>query len=197
MHGQLLTVILVAIVLGADAFSLSLGMGIKGVSQRYEKRFSALVAVFHVLMPLLGLSLGMVAGKFLGIWAGRVGAIVLAYIGLQMLIKAYREMKPQTFAFAEAHEFLRKDPPPKHQKEEWMSLLLLTISVSIDALTVGFSLGTIKAPLLLTVLIMGLVAGSMTMLGFKGGKLFGRMVGSYSQAAGGLVLIGLAIKMAF
>jgi putative Mn2+ efflux pump MntP len=37
----------------------------------------------------------------------------------------------------------------------------------------------------------------MTMLGFKGGKLFSRVIGSYSQAIGGLVLLALAIKMAF
>lgn len=194
MQGQLWTVILVAIVLGADAFSLSMGMGLRGVPVRYEKRFSALVGVFHILMPLLGLSLGMVAGKFLGIWAGRIGALVLAYIGLQMLWKAYGEIRPQAYKFAEAKKTFTDTPAPR---DEWISLLLLTVSVSIDALTVGFSLGTIKTPILLTVLIMGVVAGSMTMLGFKGGKLFSRLVGSYSQAVGGLVLLGLAAKMAF
>lgn len=197
MQGQLLTVLLVAVVLGMDAFSLALGMGIKGVSKRYERRFTALVAVFHVVMPLLGLSLGMAVGKLLGIWAGRIGAIILAYIGLQMIIKAYREMKPRAFAFKEAREHFSREAPAQSAREEWIRLLLLTVSVSIDALTVGFSLGTMQAPLLLTVIIMGGVAGSMTMFGFKSGKLFSRVAGSYSQAAGGLVLIGLAVKMAF
>lgn len=197
MSGQLLTVLLVAVVLGMDAFSLALGMGIKGVSQRYERRFTALVTVFHVLMPLLGLALGMAAGKLLGIWAGRIGAIILAYIGLQMVIKAYQEIKPRAFDFKEAREHLRREAPVQSAREEWISLLLLTVSVSIDALTVGFSLGTVQAPLLLTVIIIGGVAGIMTMFGFRGGQLFSRMAGSYSQAVGGLVLIGLAIKMAF
>ncbi len=195
MQGQLLTIILVAIVLGADAFSLSMGMGIKGVSRRYEQRFSVMVGIFHVLMPLLGLSLGLAAGKFLGIWAGRIGAVVLAFIGVEMLRKAYQEIRPQSVLFSKARASLMEDKLKIN--DEWISLVLLTISVSIDALTVGFSLGTVQAPILLTVLIMGLVAGSMTMLGFKGGKLFSRMVGSYSQAAGGLVLLLLAVKMAF
>ena len=195
MQGELLTVLLIAIVLGADSFSLSMGMGLKGVSRRYEIRFSSMVALFHVLMPLVGLSLGMVAGKYLGVWAGRAGAVVLAYIGLEMLWKAYCEIRPRTIAFKEARGFFSQGRLDINGG--WISLLLLTTSVSIDALTVGFSLGTIKAPILTTVLIIGLIAGSMTMLGFKGGKIFSRMVGSYSQAFGGLVLVALAIKMAF
>ena len=195
MQGELSTVILVAVVLGADAFSLSMGMGLKGVSRRYELRFALLVTLFHVLMPLLGLSLGMAAGNYLGVWAGRIGAVILAYIGLEMLWKAYQELKPRLIAFSEARKLLSESSLDTN--EAWPSLLLLTTSVSIDALTVGFSLETIKVPVLTTVLIIGLVAGCMTMLGFKGGKIFSRVAGSYSQAAGGLVLTALAIKMAF
>lgn len=193
MQGELLTVLLVAIVLGADAFSLSMGMGLKGVSRRYEIRFSSLVALFHVLMPLVGLSLGVLAGKYWGAWAGRAGAVVLAYIGLEMLWKAYGEIRPRSFAFSHARKLLNQEN--KDINEGWTSLLLPTISVSIDALTVGFSLGTIKAPVLTTISILGLIAGSMTMLGFKAGKIFSRLIGSYSQAVGGLVLVALAIKM--
>jgi len=195
MNGQFWTIVLVAIVLGADAFSLSMGMGIRGVRRCYELRFSSLVAVFHVLMPLLGLSLGLAAGKVLGVWAGRVGAVVLAYIGLDMLWKAYRELKPQVTSFSAAKASLAANKA--NSNDSWVSMLVLTVSVSIDALTVGFSLGTIKAPILFTVIIMGLVAGTMTMLGFRGGRIFSRAIGSYSQAVGGLVLLGLAFKMAF
>lgn len=195
MQGELLTVLLVAVVLGADAFSLSMGMGLRGVSRRYEIRFSSMVALFHVLMPLLGLSIGMAAGKYLGIWAGRIGAVVLAYIGIEMLMKAWREIKPHSIPFKEARGSLGQGR--NDAGDSWASLMLLTVSVSIDALTVGFSLGTIKAPILTTVLIMGAVAGTMTMLGFKGGKIFSRIVGSYSQGIGGLVLLALAVKMAF
>lgn len=194
MQGGLLTVLLVAIVLGADAFSLSMGMGLKGVSRRYEIRFSSLVALFHVLMPLLGLNLGLLAGKYWGSWAGRAGAVVLAYIGLEMLWKAYCELRPRSFVLSQARKILTKENT--NINEGWISLLLPTISVSIDALTVGFSLGTIKAPVLTTISILGLIAGSMTMVGFKAGKIFSRLIGSYSQAIGGLVLVALAIKMA-
>lgn len=76
MQGEFWTIILVAIVLGADAFSLSMGMGIRGVTRRYELRFSALVGLFHVLMPLLGLSLGLVVANC---WASGQDGSALSY----------------------------------------------------------------------------------------------------------------------
>ncbi|MEN6460202.1 MAG: manganese efflux pump [Syntrophomonas sp.] len=195
MYDQLITIILVAIVLGADAFSLSLGMGIKGVSRSYELRFAGMVGISHILMPLLGLGLGLAAGKFLGIWAARLGAVVLTYIGADMILKGYRSIRPQVLKFSEAREVMEEDVIST--EGGWLSLLILTISVSIDALTVGFSLGTVKMPLFITVLITGVVAGSMTLLGFRGGKIFSRLVGSYAQIFGGIILVALALKMVF
>lgn len=192
MLEQLLTVILVSIVLGADAFSLSMGMGLRGVSASYEKRFSLMVGVFHIFMPLIGLNLGLVAGKFLGIWAGRLGAIVLLYIGTDMLLKSYKETRPRSYKFAEGRKLFAK---PEKRNAEWINLVLLSTTVSIDALTVGFSLGTLQMPVVYTVVIMGSTAGTMTFMGFKGGRLFNRAIGSYAKLLGGVVLLGLALKM--
>ncbi|MDD3364493.1 MAG: manganese efflux pump [Syntrophomonas sp.] len=195
MIEQLVTIMLVAIVLGADSFSLAMGMGLRGVSRSYELKFSGMVCIFHILMPLIGLNLGIVTGNLLGIWAGRLGAVVLAYIGGDMLWKAYCEIKPQAFRFSQGKQQLTSQVK---LAEGWLSLMMLTTSVSIDALTVGFSLGTlIQTPLFYTVVIIGLVAGAMTLLGFKGGKLFSAVIGSYAQMLGGLVLLLLAVKMAF
>ncbi len=195
MIEQLVTILLVAVVLGADSFSLAMGIGLKGVTRSYELKFAALVGIFHVLMPLIGLTLGIVTGELLGVWAGRVGAVVLAYIGGDMLWKAYRETRPQSFSLGQGRQLLSGQPP---SSEGWVNLAVLTLSVSIDALTVGFSLGTLtQVPVLYTILIIGLVAGVMTLGGFKGGKLFSRIVGSYAQMVGGVVLLFLAAKMAF
>ena len=185
----------VAIVLGADSFSLAMGMGLKGVNRSYELKFASMVGIFHILMPLIGLNLGIVTGNLLGVWAGRLGAAVLAYIGGDMLWKAYCETRPQALQFSEGKQQLASQ---MKLAEGWLNLTMLTTSVSIDALTVGFSLGTLtQSPVFYTVVIIGLTAGAMTLLGFKGGKLFSRMVGSYAQMLGGLVLLLLAAKMAF
>ena len=195
MFEQFTTVILVAIVLGADSFSLAMGMGLKGVSRSYEMKFSAMVGVFHILMPLIGLTLGMVAGNFLGIWAGRLGALVLAYLGFDMIWKGYGALRPKYFKFNQAQERVE---PENQFANGWLNLILLTTSVSIDALTVGFSLGTIfTIPIFYPVLVIGLTAGIMTLAGFLGGKIFNQLIGTYATMAGGIILISLAVKMFF
>ena len=72
---------------------------------------------------------------------------------------------------------------------------MLAVSVSIDALTVGFGLGTLRVPILLTVVIMGATAAVMTIAGFIGGRIFSRLVGSYAQIIGGMILLGLAVRL--
>ncbi len=192
---QLLTIILVAVVLGLDAFSLSLGLGLQGRSRGYGLKFSAIVGVFHIIMPLVGLNLGLAAGKFLGVWASRAGAAILAYIAIDFIIKGYRQTRPRSYSFKEGKSIIEKQDDSYRQS--WGNMLLLGISVSIDALTVGFSLGTFKMPVFITVIIMGMVAAIMTLLGFLGGRMFSRLVGSYAQMAGGLVLAALAVKLLF
>lgn len=192
---EAITIILVAIVLGADSFSLALGMALRGVSRSYELRFSGVVGIFHIFMPLIGLSLGLAAGRLLGVWAARAGALVLVWLGADMLLKGYRSYRPRSYKFREGRQMMASDQSVN--REGWPAILLLATSVSIDALTVGFSLGTVKMPIFLTVVIMGATAGSMTLLGFKGGKFFGRLMGSYAQMIGGTVLVLLALKMAF
>ena len=192
---QLLTIILVAVVLGLDAFSLSLGLGLQGRSRGYGVKFSAMVGLFHIIMPLIGLNLGLVVGKFLGVWASRLGAVILAYIAVDFIIKGYRESRPRSYTFKEGKSIITQTNDS--YRENWGNMLLLGISVSIDALTVGFSLGTFKMPIFITVIIMGMVAAIMTLLGFLGGRMFSRLVGSYAQMAGGLVLVALAIKLLF
>ncbi len=191
---QFITIMLVAIVLGADSFSLAMGMGLKGVSRSYEYKFSSMVGIFHVIMPLIGLTLGMAAGNLLGVWAARLGAAVLAFMGGDLLWKGYKEMQPQIFKLNQGKVMIEKKDVVA---DGWINLTVLTTSVSIDALTVGFSLGTLfVVPIYYPVLVIGTVAGIMTMVGFQGGKFFSRIIGSYAQIAGGIVLITLALKMA-
>lgn len=193
MVDKFITVIIVAIVLGLDAFSLSLGMGCKGVPRSYEIKFATSVGIFHILMPLTGLYLGMAVGNILGVWAARLGAAILVCMGIMFIVKGYREIRPRTLKFHQANDILSN-----HHDEistGFISMIIMTFSVSVDALTVGFSLGTFQMPPLLTALVTGVVAGTMTVLGFAGGRFFNRLMGSYAGIGGGVILVGLAVKL--
>ncbi len=195
MIEQYITIILVAVVLGLDAFSLSMGMGLKGVTRDYAVKFVATVGILHIIMPLIGLNLGLAVGRFLGVWAARVGALILAYIAVDLLLKGYRELRPQTYKFKESKQVLSSREDKESKSSDWGSIIVLAVSVSIDALTVGFGLGTLRVPILLTVVIMGATAAVMTIAGFIGGRIFSRLVGSYAQIIGGMILLGLAVRL--
>ncbi|MGI5886305.1 MAG: manganese efflux pump MntP family protein [Syntrophomonadaceae bacterium] len=194
MVEQYTTIILVAVVLGLDAFSLSMGMGLKGVTRRFEIKFASTVGILHIVMPLIGLNLGVAVGRFLGVWAARVGALILAYIAGDLLLKGYRQLRPQTYKFSESHQVLPQGNKGSNPSD-WWSIIVLAVSVSIDALTVGFGLGTLRVPIFFTVVLMGATAAVMTMAGFMGGKVFSRLVGSYAQIFGGIILLALAVKL--
>ncbi len=192
MLEQLVTIVFVAIVLGLDAFSLALGYGLRGISRANALKFTGTITIYHILMPLIGLNIGLAAGKLLGVWAARLGGAALAYIGMEMLIKGYKVIKARTVTFAEVRTLIE---PTIQNDIKWKDILLLGFLVSIDALTVGFGLGTLRVSILLTCLIIGIVAGVMTLTGFLGGRLFSRIAGSYAQIAGGVILLVLAAKM--
>lgn len=174
-------VLLVSVALGVDAFSVAISIGLLGVKIREILLVSGVVSVFHIFMPLIGLYLGAYLGNIAGPIASIIGALVLLAIGLNTIWDNWRQV-----GFTKEPTFNLQSP---------LSLVLLAGSVSLDALTVGFGLGTLKVDLILTVLTMGIVAGLMTATGLVFGKGLHKAVGEKAGLLGGiiLVLIGLEI----
>ncbi|MGE5379980.1 MAG: manganese efflux pump MntP family protein [Methylocystaceae bacterium] len=191
----LLTILAVAVALGADAFSLCMGISMVGGARTNARRwFVAVVTVLHIAMPLLGLKLGTWAGSFLGRFASYVGAAVLIYIAWHMS-KDVLPWRRKQWKFSEARQVL--EPSKGVKLDSPGAVMILALSVSMDALTVGFSLGTMNVPIILSAVVMGITAGTMTALGFASGRLASRAVGDRAQIAGAIILVVLAVKMLF
>jgi putative Mn2+ efflux pump MntP len=177
---NILTLLLLACALGSDATSMAVGVGLTGVNRKQISLTSVVIGLFHIIMPLLGLYLGKLFGKIAGDIASWVGAGILILLGFHMLKEACQdddnEIKPDTI-------------------NGWR-LLVMAMSVSLDAFSVGFSLGTFsQLSIPLTVITLGVVAGVMTAAGFVLGKKMGRIIGEKAAAVGGLVLIFLGVKI--
>ena len=71
----------------------------------------------------------------------------------------------------------------------------LAIATSIDALAVGLSLAMIKVDILYPSLVIGLVAAAMTALGLALGKRLGVRFGQRMERVGGLILIGIGLRV--
>lgn len=82
--------------------------------------------------------------------------------------------------------------------------LLLGVALSIDALITGFSLGMVKIRLfdgpplgntLLAALLIGLSAFLISAAGLKIGKRVSSRLGPKAEIFGGLILIGIGVKI--
>jgi putative Mn2+ efflux pump MntP len=184
-------VLLVSIALGIDAFSVAISIGLTGIRRMDVYLVSGVVTLFHVLMPLVGLNMGTYLGRIAGPMASTVGAFVLITIGLHTLWTSMQKM-----GIIKSTATGRK-PPEKRgliNISNPVSLVLMAASVSLDALTVGFGLGTLKVDLILTVITMGVVAGLMTASGLYFGKRLNVSFGEKAEVLGGLILVIIGLK---
>ncbi len=188
-------ILALSVALGADAFSLSLAIGLAGaVNRRMTGYISLVVALFHVIMPLIGLFLGEALGHLLGNIAQWLGGIVLVFLGGTMLWRVLKP-KPEYYSFREGRERLFEKRLPQGISLSGIGPFALAASVSMDALSVGFSLGTQDSNIPLTIAIMGCTAGLMTGTGLLLGKKIKGGLDDKAELFGGLVLLLIGIKL--
>jgi putative Mn2+ efflux pump MntP len=174
--GQMLTILVMAVALGMDAFSLGVGIGLKGVRISDVLKLSAIIAIFHVLMPLGGMITGQyVSGLLGGIATSAAGALLLL-LGGHMVYSS-----------------LRGEAAGSIDHRTVSGMLVFSFSVSIDSFSVGVSLGMFSAHVLLTVLMFGFFGGLMSVLGLMLGRKASRSLGEYGEAIGGVILFAFGL----
>lgn len=176
--GQFFTLWMVSIALGMDAFSLGIGMGMRGLMFRRILLISSLTGIFHIFMPLLGISVGRVLGSLVEEIAVMVGGGLLCLLGANMVVHAFRPTEEE----------------PAFISGSMWGVLLFSFSVSFDSLSAGFSLGLFEVDLLLAVLLFGMMGGLMAYTGLLLGRRVGAWVGDYGEALGGIILISLGLR---
>ena len=80
-----------AIAIGMDVFSASLGMGMLKIRLRRVISIGLLFGLFHMIFPLIGMLLGQFLSHQVGAFAAVAGGILLIGVGVQMIINAFRE----------------------------------------------------------------------------------------------------------
>ncbi|SFF79779.1 Putative Mn2+ efflux pump MntP [Planifilum fulgidum] len=175
--GQLITLIMMAFALGMDAFSLGIGLGMKGMVTQQLFAMSGAIGIMHVLMPLAGMTLGRNMNGLVGDVAVWVGGGLLCFLGGNMLWSSLREAGASTDSVTSL----------------W-GMLVSSFSVSLDSLSAGFSLGMLSTDTPLALGLMGFFGGMMGGLGMVLGKFLGSWAGNYGEALGGLILMLLGFK---
>ncbi len=171
----------IALGLAMDAFSVAVASGISlgKVSSRQAFRLSFHFGLFQFAMPLLGWVLGSLVAEQIGAIDNWVAFGLLSFVGGKMLWESLRA----------GEDCVRDDPT------RGISLVMLSVATSIDALAVGLSLALLRVPVLVPSVVIGLVAATMTGLGLQLGKRAGHLLGNRMEILGGLVLIVFAFKV--
>jgi putative Mn2+ efflux pump MntP len=76
-----------------------------------------------------------------------------------------------------------------------LSLVVLSLAVSIDALAVGFTFGLEGQDYLFPIVVIGVVAGMATLVGMLLARRIGRRLGRAGEVLAGLVLIGIGVRI--
>jgi putative Mn2+ efflux pump MntP len=134
---------------------------------------SLVFAAFEGLMPAVGLLVGSALGRSIGNAADYLAGALLVGYALFVLLR---------------HEHEDEGAPEMATTHGW-ALVLLGLSVSMDELAVGFTLGLSRVPVLPALVLIALQAFVVSQIGIRvGARLSGRFREGTERAAG--VILG-------
>lgn len=176
-----LDILIISLALAMDAAAVSLGAASAGYAgnRRAVFRLAFHFGLFQALMPLLGYFLGVSFVTYVQAFAHWIAFALLLFVGGRMVISGMDK----------SGESIQKDP------SRGMTMVALSIAVSIDAMAVGISFALMEVAIWMPVLVIGLVTSAVSWLAIRIGRRLGDLFGKSMELVGGLVLIGIGIRV--
>ncbi len=148
------------------------------ITFREGLKIAIVMAFFQALMPLIG----WIAGKGISDYVKNldhwIAFVLLSGLGLKMI-----------------YESFSKEEVQKLNPLDLKVRIGMAIATSIDALIIGFSFAFLEYRILISTLIIGSVTFLVSMLGLLFGKKIGSRLGKRMEIVGGLILIGIGVKI--
>jgi putative Mn2+ efflux pump MntP len=130
-------------------------------------------------MPLAGLLLGQALGAVLGHIAEYAAIALLAVLGVYLLWPKDEEKEEERLE--------------RLTRAHGVATLGLGLSISLDELAIGFTLGLLHQPLGLVIALIGLQALIVTQVGLRLGRRVGERVRERAEQVAGGILLALAV----
>ena len=177
-----LSILLIALGLSADCFAVALSASISQRTSSFWQVFRVALSfgIFQAMMPVLGWLAGRTVVDLIANYDHWLAFGLLAFVGGRMLWESLHD----------SDDKLRETDISK-------GLLLLTLSIatSIDALAVGLSFAFLETNIVLASSTIGITAFLVTAISFVLGRKVGGVIGKRAEIVGGVVLIGIGIKI--
>ena len=179
---SMLELFVLAVGLSMDAFAVSVCKGLSLVQIRWKHSVLAglYFGIFQAGMPVVGYLLGTQfqgAITFIDHW---IAFLLLGIIGFNMIKEALSK---------ESSDHL-SDPSFSMQ-----SMLILSVATSIDALAVGITFAFLNVEIVPAVLFIGSITFFLSFFGVRAGNMFGIRYKAKAELAGGIILVGIGIKI--
>ena len=167
--------------LGLDSFAVAAAIGaLQPPTQWQRLRLSAVFVLFEGGMPLIGLGLGATLARGIGHIANYVAAAAVIAVGAWMLFANEGEDEARAGRLLTSRGF---------------ALVALGISISLDELAVGFSIGLTGLPLAPVIIAIALQAFLAAQLGLALGAKIGERWRERAERIAGIALMLLGVYL--
>ncbi|MGB7294797.1 MAG: manganese efflux pump MntP family protein [Candidatus Aminicenantales bacterium] len=173
----------IALALAMDAFAVSLGLGLslRPATGGQTLRLAFSFGFFQFLMSVLGWAAGEKLIQHIARYDHWLAFGLLLAVGGKMIFESLRPGKDS--------------PDRRNDPTRGLSLLVLSVATSLDALAVGLSLAALRVAILFPAVVIGVVAFIVTVLGMKIGPALRKVIGRRAELLGGMILILIGIKI--
>lgn len=132
---------------------------------------------FQMSMPLIGYLLGVRFADIIASVDHWIAFVLLGGIGINMIKESLEEEDSMDASFG------------------FRAMLPLAVATSIDALAVGVTFAFLQVQIIPAVSFIGITTFFMSALGVAVGARFGGKFGNKAELAGGIILIGMGLKI--
>ena len=172
---NIITVFLIAIGLAIDACLIAIAEGIETESTLNRALIIGIFfGGFQAIMALAGWIIGIPLQIFVSALAPWIAFILISIVGIKMIYEALTEKIT-------------------NNNFEIKEIIVLAIVISIDAFVVGIAFALLSTPIILPALIIGIMAFTLSFIGFYIGDKLRFIFGREIAVLGGLLLIGIGI----
>ncbi|HEX5601864.1 MAG TPA: manganese efflux pump [Pyrinomonadaceae bacterium] len=171
----MITLLLLGFALSLDSFRVSVGLGTLNLSRLRQLQIVIAFGVCDALAPLIGLLIGHSLLQVVGPWVEHLGPLLLCVYGVYVIYIAKRCAGTET-----------------GDTDRWM-VLGLPLTLSLDNLIAGTTLGMIGFPIVLSVIIIGVMSSLFSLAGLRLGHTTVNFLRIKADLIGGVVLVVIAL----
>ena len=172
--------LLIAVSMSMDAFAVSIckGLSVSKVTPKQCLSVGGWFGGFQGAMPVIGFVLTSLFASLICSISHWIAFGLLIFIGGNMIREAFD-----------------KDTDEVDDSFSFITMLTLAVATSIDALAMGVTLNLSNANIWVAAPLIAVTTAVLSPVGLKVGNLFGAKYKNKAELAGGVVLVGLGIKI--